>query len=92
MKIVFDDSKRASTLALRGLDFADLTINFFAGATIIQAKDSRFKAVGELGSTIITVIFKPLGSEALSVNLDAPGQQKREERSCQGQFLRTCRL
>jgi uncharacterized protein len=67
MKIVFDDSKRASTLALRGLDFADLTINFFAGATIIQAKDSRFKAVGELGSTIITVIFKPLGSEALSV-------------------------
>jgi uncharacterized protein len=67
VKIVFDDPKRALTLARRGLDFTDLTIEFFAGATIIQAKDSRFKAVGEFGSTIITVIFKPLGSEALSV-------------------------
>jgi uncharacterized protein len=67
MKIVFDDRKRDLTLAKRGLNFADLTIEFFIGATVIPANEFRFKAVGEFGGTIIAVIYKPLGSEALSV-------------------------
>jgi uncharacterized protein len=67
MRIVFDEIKRKATLTKRGLNFADLTFEFFADARIIPAKEMRFKAIGKFGDTIITVIFKPLGSEALSV-------------------------
>ena len=67
MEIVFDDYKRDLTLAMRRLDFADLTMDFFERASIVPAKVSRFKAVGEFGGKIITVIFEPLGFEALSV-------------------------
>jgi uncharacterized protein len=67
MKIVYDEPKRQQTLAARGMDFADLTIEFFERAAIVPAKVSRFKAVGEFSGKLIAVIFKPLGYEALSV-------------------------
>ena len=67
MKIVFDNYKRDLTFAKRGLNFADLTIEFFIGATVLPANQSRLKAVGKFGGTIIAVIYKPLGTEALSV-------------------------
>ena len=50
--IVFDDYKRDLTLAMRGLDFADLTMDFFERASIVPAKVSRFKAVGEFGGKL----------------------------------------
>jgi uncharacterized DUF497 family protein len=67
MQIVWDPPKRRRTLEKRDLDFDDLTIAFFEDAVITGARDERFKAPGEFQGQIVTVIFKPLGSEAISV-------------------------
>jgi len=56
-----------TNLDSRGLDFAELDIEFFATSTVLPAKADRFKAIGEFGEIILAVIFKPLGSEAISV-------------------------
>lgn len=65
--IVWDEPKRAWTLAERGLDFADLDEAFFLEAVVVPAKLGRFKAVGQLGGTVLAVIFVPLGTQGLSV-------------------------
>lgn len=68
MKIVWDEQKRQTNLTKHGMDFASLTVEFFETARIEDAKIGRYLAVGELeGVTIIAVVFRPLGSEALSV-------------------------
>ncbi|MFB9947339.1 BrnT family toxin [Rhizobium puerariae] len=67
MKIIFDPPKRETTLKERKLDMADLTVEFFEEATIFDAKLGRLKAVGLFGDDLITVIFKLLGTEAISV-------------------------
>lgn len=68
VKITYDENKRLTNIEKHGLDFADLTIDFFADALIVDAKQSRYKAVGEFqGIVVIAVVFRPLGSEALSV-------------------------
>jgi uncharacterized protein len=68
MKIIYDEGKRLSNIEKHGLDFADLTIEFFAASTVIPAKSARFMAIGEFrGVIIIAVVFRPLGAEALSV-------------------------
>ncbi|MDX8510617.1 BrnT family toxin [Mesorhizobium captivum] len=67
MKIVWDEPKRVTNLENRGLDFADLDIEFFAASIVLPAKAGRLMAIGEFRQTIIAVIFKPLGSEAISV-------------------------
>ena len=67
MKIVWDEPKRQTNLATHGWDFADLTMEFFADSTVIEAKRERLMAIGHFRDTIIVVVFKPLGSEAISV-------------------------
>ena len=68
MKIVWDEPKRQRNLAKHGMDFAALTVEFFDTALIKDAKKGRYIAIGEFeGATIIAVVFRPLGSEALSV-------------------------
>ena len=68
MKIIWDEPKRQSNLTKHGLDFADLSLEFFASAAVKDAKEGRFLAIGELeGVSIIAVVFRPVGSEALSV-------------------------
>lgn len=68
MKIVWDESKRQINIAKHGLDFADLTLEFFLTAIIASAKQDRFLAIGQWnGETVIAVVFRPLGSEALSI-------------------------
>ncbi|WP_062224482.1 MULTISPECIES: BrnT family toxin [unclassified Aureimonas] len=68
MQIVWDEPKRERNLVKHGLDFAALTPDFFEAARVEIAKEGRFLAIGELdGVTILAVIFRPLGSEALSV-------------------------
>lgn len=68
MKIVWDEPKRQINRTKHGMDFAALTVEFFEEAMIQTAKQDRFLAIGNLnGETIITVVFRPLGSEALSV-------------------------
>ena len=68
MTLVWDEPKRQRNIAKHGLDFAVLTSEFFENARIEDAKSGRFLAVGEFeGVTIIAVVFRPLGSEALSI-------------------------
>ncbi|MCR9239678.1 MAG: BrnT family toxin [Alphaproteobacteria bacterium] len=78
--ITYDEHKRLTNLAKHGLDFADLGYEFFAGAVVIGARDGRFVAIGEFeGRIIIAVVFKPLGSEALSVISMRPASRKERE-------------
>ena len=68
MRLVWDEPKRQQNIAKHGLDFADLTSEFLENARVEDAKSGRFLAVGEFeGITIIAVVFRPLGSEALSI-------------------------
>lgn len=82
MKIIFDEAKRQSNIGKHGLDFADLTLEFFLGARIYSAKQGRSIAVGELeGRIVVAAVFKPLGSEALSVISLRPASQKERTRT-----------
>jgi uncharacterized DUF497 family protein len=67
MHIVWDEPKRMANLSARQLDFAELDVEFFADAVVIPAKLGRYKAIGWFDDAPTTVIFKPLGSEAVSV-------------------------
>jgi uncharacterized DUF497 family protein len=66
MEIVWDEPKRVINLA-RGLDFADLTEEWFGAATIVPAKKGRLMAIGAFGGVTLAVIFKPLGTQGVSV-------------------------
>lgn len=65
--ITWDEPKRQTNLKKRNMDFADLTEEFFHRAAIFQAKNGRYMAVAPFGGVTISVIFKPLGTEAVSV-------------------------
>lgn len=67
MKIVWDEPKRAANVAKHGLDFADLTSAFFEAALVIEAKKGRFQAFGRFKDISCSVVFRLLGTEALSV-------------------------
>lgn len=68
MKIIWDEPKRKTNISKHGLDFAALSVEFFEGSTIYPAKEGRSIAIGELnGQIIIAVVFRAMGSEALSV-------------------------
>jgi uncharacterized DUF497 family protein len=76
MKIVWDERKRLGNLELRNLDFADLSGEFFATSLVIPAKRDRWMAIGEFQGEIVAVVFKPLGSEAISVISMRPASRK----------------
>lgn len=68
MKITYDETKRLTNIEKHGLDFADLTIEFFAESLVVATKAERFMAIGEFqGGMIVAVVFRPLGVQALSV-------------------------
>ena len=81
MRIVWDEPKRLGNIAKHGLDFADLTLEFFLSAQIKPAKQDRFLAIGEFGGTIIVaVVFRSLGSEAISIiSMRRASQREREQ-------------
>ena len=77
MLITYDEPKRQANLAKHGMDFAALTVEFFEDAAIFPAKEGRLFAIGELdGEIVIAVVFRPLGSEALSVISMRPASRK----------------
>jgi len=67
MEILWDEPKRQANLKKHGLDFAELDLAFFEGAVLYPARSPRLRAIGLFGDRMITVIFRPLGSEAVSV-------------------------
>ncbi|MEO8882387.1 MAG: BrnT family toxin [Devosia sp.] len=64
---MFDPVKQASNKAKHGFDFADLTSEWFETAKIATVKLGRYRAIGLLAGVTVAVIFRPLGSEAVSV-------------------------
>lgn len=81
MNIVWDKPKRIANIAKHGLDFAELTIEFFEAAIVVPAKEGRQMAIGEFnGQIVIAVIFKKLGTEAVSVISMRHASEKEKER------------
>lgn len=80
MIITWDERKRLANLSKHGLDFADLTMDFFERSLVFNAKQDRFLALGRLGGRIVVaVIFLPLGTEALSViSMRSASKKERE--------------
>lgn len=67
MEIVWDNPKRLANLDKHGMDFATLDLDFFAAAMVVPGHDGRYRAIGRHEGRAITVVFAPLGSEAISV-------------------------
>lgn len=61
MRILWDEPKRLANIDKHGRDFAGLTMEFFAGALVRPTRDDR------LEGRVVSVIFRPLGREAISV-------------------------
>lgn len=76
MRILWDEPKRLANIDKHGLDFSALTEEFFASAVIRVARGERYLAVGELSSSFVAVVFRPLGAEALSVISMRPANRK----------------
>lgn len=76
MKITWDEPKRLANLDKHGMDFADLTADFFLEAAVYPAKNNRWIAIGRLADGSIAVIFARLGSEGISVISMRPASQK----------------
>ena len=66
MKITFDQAKRAATLQLRSLDFADASL-VFAGLTMDVADsrqdygEPRVQTIGYLAGRMVMVVWTPRG-------------------------------
>ncbi len=72
MKIVWDEPKRRTNLATHGLDLADAESFEWETALVIpghagESRRPRFRAIGWLGDELVTLVFSPLGTEAISV-------------------------
>jgi uncharacterized protein len=80
VKIVWDDPKRLINLAKHGLDFADLDPDVFSEAALGPTGAGRFVAIGEWAGITITVVFRPLGAEAISVISMRPASRKERRR------------
>ena len=88
MKIVWDEPKRQINIATHGLDLADAELFDWEGAIVVRghtASDGRprFRAIGLLGNDLVTLVFSPLGTEAVSVISMRPAN--RAERKIYGQ-------
>jgi uncharacterized DUF497 family protein len=66
MRIVWDEPKRLANLERHGLDFRDLTVEFFLESFVRPAKNGRFQAIGRFQG-VVSVVFARLGSEGVSV-------------------------
>lgn len=87
MRIVWDESKRLTNLAKHGLDFADLDPDLFADAVFIRSRQGRLVAVGMFkGVVIAAVVFRRLGSEAISVISMRPANRKDKETAMTGKL------
>lgn len=67
MLIVWDEPKRLANISKHGLDFANLTHNFFIDAMVVPVKQGRYMAIGRLEDGELAVVFVNMGKEAVSV-------------------------
>jgi uncharacterized protein len=76
MLIVWDERKRIANLAKHGLDFADLTLEYFLSATDRPAHSGRRSSIGRMNGGVVTTIYYRLGNEGLSVISLRPSNKK----------------
>jgi uncharacterized protein len=90
MRIVWDEPKRRSNLATHGFDLADAELLDWDDVLIVPghaARDGRprFRAIGQLGDELVTVVFSRLGMEAISIISMRPAsnaeRKRREEKT-----------
>ncbi len=72
MKIVWDEPKRQTNIAMHGFDLADAESFDWETAIVLpghrrEGTRPRYRAIGWLGHELVTVVFSPLGAEAISV-------------------------
>ena len=72
MRIVWDEPKRRTNLATHGFDLTDAESFDWESALVVSGHPgtdgrSRYRAIGRLGDHLVTVVFSPLGTEAISV-------------------------
>ena len=65
--IVYDEPKRRTNLAKHGYDFAELAPEFFEEALSVPAKHDRRIAVGLWKGHLVSVVYRNLGEQAVSV-------------------------
>ena len=81
MRFVWDERKRTTNVATHGLDFADAEDGFdWSDALVVKSYGaqgrSRFAATGFLNEDLVTLVFSPLGSEAISLISLRPASRK----------------
>jgi uncharacterized DUF497 family protein len=64
---VVDPPKRAANLAKHGLDLEDARDFDWVAARVLPAREGRYAAIGYIDDMLVVVIFRPLGTEALSI-------------------------
>ena len=74
--IVWDEPKRQMNLAKHGLDFADLSEEFFLASIVVPAKNERHMAIGRFADGTIAVVFATLGIEGVTVISMRPASQR----------------
>ena len=72
MKIVWDEPKRQANIETHGLDLADAESFDWDTALVVpghadKSGRPRFRAIGWLGHDLVTLVFSPLGKEAVSI-------------------------
>ncbi|WP_363325474.1 BrnT family toxin [uncultured Methylobacterium sp.] len=64
---VWDEPKRLANLDKHGLDFAGLDPGFFLSAVVRVSHSGRFLALNRHQGLPVAVVFRPLGSGAISL-------------------------
>lgn len=67
MEIVWDEPKREANRVKHGLDFAALDFAFFLSALVRPSHSERYLALGLHQGREVAVVFRPLGTEAISL-------------------------
>jgi uncharacterized protein len=76
VRIVWDEPKRLANLDRHGLDFRTVTLAFFVSALVRPTREDRRQAIGYLDGRAVSLVYKPLGAEALSLISLRPASSK----------------
>ena len=83
MRIEFDDTKRAHTLAARGLDMKRATA-VFTGATLTVEDDrryygeARFITIGFLDDVMVVLVWTPRGDVRRVISMRKANERERQ--------------
>jgi uncharacterized DUF497 family protein len=89
MAMIWDEPKRETNLRFHHLDFADARDHFEWDTALVLPSYSgvrggqRFIAVGLLKGALVTLVFSPLGSEAISAISLRPASNRERKRYAQ---------